>query len=109
MAKEGPEKELQELEKEKFEHFLNPLIITGILFQLFVIEQEYGYARESKFEPATLFLHGWVREFIDSPKEIDNLCMSVAKGQPPKAKYVSLENKKDKKYDDNLKPLWYLD
>lgn len=104
-----PEKELSKLSKENFEHYLNDLVIIGILAQLFIIEQEYGYHRESKFEPPTLFFQGWVREFIDSPKEIDNLCMSVANGQPPKAKYVKLENKKDKKYNPNLKPLWYLD
>ncbi|MEK6844303.1 MAG: hypothetical protein AABX83_02650 [Nanoarchaeota archaeon] len=103
-----PEKELKELSKENFEHFLNDLIIIGILSQLFIIEQEYGYHRESKFDPPTLFFQGWIREFIDNSKEIDNLCMSVCNGQTPLAKYVKLENKKDKKYDNNLKPLWYI-
>jgi len=65
--------------------------------------------KESKFDPPTLFFQGWIREFIDSPKEIDNMCMSVASGQPPKAKYVKLENKKDKKDKPNLKPLWYME
>jgi len=104
-----PEEELKDLAKEKFEHYLNDLIVIGILSQLFIIEQDYGYHRESKFDPATLFLQGWIREFIDSPKEIDNLCMSVCRGQPPKAQYVKLENKKDKKYKENLKALWYMD
>ena len=104
-----PEKELEELSIENFEHYLNNIKIIGILSQLFIIEQEYGYAKESKFEPPNLFFQGWVREFIDSPKEIDNLCMSVSKGQPPKSKYVKLENKKDKKYKSNLKNLWYMD
>ena len=104
-----PEKELKELSKENFEHFLNDLIVIGILSQLFIIEQEYGYHRESKFDPPTLFFQGWVREFIDNPKEIDNLCMSVCNGQPPLAKYVKLENKKDKKHNPKLKSLWYVD
>lgn len=104
-----PEEELKELSKDKFEHYLNDLVVIGILSQLFVIEQEYCYHRESKFEPPTLFFQGWIREFIDSPKEIDNLCMSVCNGQTPLAKYVKLENKKDKKYDPKLKSLWYLD
>lgn len=103
-----PEAELKSLSNEEFEHFLNPLIVIGILVQLFHIEQEYGYNRESKFDPPNLFLQGWIREFIDSPKEIDNLCMSVARGQPPKAKYVKLENKKDKKHKKDLKSLWYM-
>ena len=83
--------------------------MIGYIAQLFIIEQEYGYDKESRFEPPTLFLQGWIREFIDSPKEIDNLCMSVCNRQPPKAKYVNLENKKDKKHTSNLKPLWYMD
>lgn len=98
----------EELKKVNFEHYLNDLIVIGILSQLFIIEQEYGYNKESKFDPPTLFFQGWIREFIDSPKEIDNMCMSVANGQPPKAQYVKFENKKDKKYDQELKKLWYL-
>ncbi len=104
-----PEEELNELKNEQFEHFLNSLIVIGYLSQLFIIEQEYNYNKESKFEPLTLFYQGWIRQFIDSPKEIDNLCMSVASGQPPLVKYTSLENKKHKNYTDNLKPLWYLE
>jgi len=103
-----PEKELNKLKDEKFEHYLNSLIIIGYLAQLLIIEQEYNYPRESKLEPPTLFLQGWIREFIDNPKEIDNLCMSVCKGQPPEKKYTNKEDKKHKKYTPNLEPLWYI-
>lgn len=103
-----PEKELRKLKNEKFGHFLNPITVIGVLSQLFIIEQEYGYHKESMFNPPTLFYQGWVREVIDAPKEIDNLCMSVANGQPPASKYVNLENKKSKHHVKNLKPLWYL-
>jgi len=104
-----PENELKELSKETFEHHLNDLMVIGVLSQLFIIEQEYGYNRESKFEPPTLFFQGWIREFIDSPKEIDNLCMSVCNGQPPKASYVNLENKKSKKWlIKEPTPAWYI-
>lgn len=103
-----PETELASFEDEEFEHFLNSFKVIGYLAQLFHIEQEYCYARESKFDPPNLFLQGWIREFIDSPKEIDNMCMSVCNGQPPKAAYVKLENKKDKKHVDNLEALWYI-
>lgn len=106
---EDPEKELKDLSKEDFEHFLNDLIVIGVLSQLFIIEQEYCYHKESKFDPPTLFFQGWVREFIDNPKEIDNLCMSVCNGQPPLAKYVNFENKKDKKHDPKLRSLWYVE
>ncbi len=103
-----PKTALYELENEKFNLYLNDLIIIGTLHQLFLLEQEYSYNKESHFDPPSLFLQGWVREFIDSPKEIDNMCMSVAHGQPPISKYVSLENKKDKKYKNNLEDLWYI-
>ena len=103
-----PEKELSRLAKEKYDHSLNPIIAIGILAQLLIIEQEYNYNKPSNFMPPTLFFQGWVREFIDNPKEIDNLCMSVAHGQPPIARYTEQENQKNKKYVKNRKPLWYL-
>jgi hypothetical protein len=104
-----PEKELNKLSKEKFEHYLNDLLIIGILAQLFIIEQEYGYNKESMFEPSTLFFQGWIREFIDNPKEIDNLCMSVCNGQPPITRYTDKENKKHKKFIiKEPTPAWYL-
>lgn len=103
-----PLKELKDLKVEKFEHYLNSLSIIGVLSQLFIVEQEYCYHRESNFAPPTLFYQGWIREFIDNPKEIDNLCMSVCSGQPPLAKYVALENKKNRNFVKNLQSLWYL-
>jgi len=103
-----PEKELAKLSKEKFEHYLNDLVVIGVLAQLFIIEQEYGYDKESMFDPPTLFFQGWIREFIDNPKEIDNLCMSVCNGQPPLTKYVNCENKKHKLYVKESPALWYL-
>ncbi len=104
-----PEIELQKLAEQEFEHFLNDIFIIGVLSQLFIIEQEYCYHRESKYEPPTLFYQGWVRQFIDSPKEIDNLCMSVANRQTPLKKYTNRENKKHKKYEKDLPVLWYID
>ena len=103
-----PEIELKNLKKEKFEHFLNSILIIGYLAQLFIIEQEYGYHKESNYEPPTLFFQGWIREFIDNPKEIDNLCMSVCNRQPPATHYTYKEDKKHKKYAEDFKPLWYL-
>ncbi|QRF75973.1 hypothetical protein Thermo_01483 [Thermoplasmatales archaeon] len=104
-----PKEALNSLEKEDFHHFLNPIILIGHLAQAFLVEQEYSYNKESKYDPPSLFLQGWVRQFIDSPKEIDNLTMSVAKGQPPISKYVDLENKKSKRYMGKLKPMWYME
>jgi hypothetical protein len=106
---EDPEKVLEKISIEKFEHFLNPLRITGCLSQLLLIEQEYCYHGESKFEPPNLFFQGWVREFIDNSKEIDNLCMSVCNGQPPLSRYTIKENRKSKQFCNSLKPLWYIE
>ena len=104
-----PNEEIKLLGKEKFDHFLNSLMIIANLAQLFIIEQEFNYERESNFEPKTLFFQGWIREFIDSPKEIDNMCMSVCNGQPPKVQYTDKENKKNKKYDEKRGVLWYFE
>lgn len=104
-----PDKAIDEIRNEIFPHYLNSISIIAQLDQLFIIEQEYGYNRESKFEPPTLFYQGWIREFIDNNKEVDNLTMSVCNGRPPTAKYVNKENKKSSKYEDNLKKLWYLE
>jgi len=104
-----PDKEIERIKDEKFEHFLNSLKIIANLAQLLIIEQEYCYNKVSDFDPPTLFFQGWIREFIDSPKEIDNLCMSVCNRQPPEVKYTKKENKKHKEFEKNLKPLWYLE
>ena len=104
-----PNEAISSLRKESFEHFLNPIEIISNLSQLFIIEQAYSYNKESKFEPPTLFYQGWIRQVLDDIKEIDNICMSIASGQPPAAKYTSRENRKNKKFQTNLKPLWYLD
>ena len=104
-----PNKEADKLKGESFDHFLNPsLKLIANLYQFMLIEQEYNYNKESKYDPPTLFLHGWIREFIDAPKEMDNMCMSVANGQPPKVQYTCKDNKKHKKYDPNCEKLWYL-
>lgn len=104
-----PDVAIANLKNVKFAHFLNPIGVIANLSQLFIIEQDYNYTGESNFEPPTLFYQGWIRQFIDSSKEIDNLCMSVCNRQPPASKYTKLENKKDKSYQENNTPLWYLD
>jgi len=100
---------IENLIEEDFEHFLNSTSIIAVLSQLFIIEQDYNYEGKSNYEPPTLFYQGWVRQFIDSTKEIDNLAMSVCSRQPPAAKYTSSENKKHKKFRDENPILWYLE
>ena len=105
---EDPNYAIKHIKNERFEYYLNPLGIIANITQLFLIEQDYNYNRESNFEPPTLFFQGWIRQFIDSPKEIDNLCMSVCNGQPPAVKYTSLENKKHKNFTNERAELWYV-
>lgn len=106
---EDPNTAIEHLKKEGFEHFLNSIGVIANLSQLFIVEQAYGYNKESNYEPPTLFFQGWVRQSIADSKEIDNICMSVANGQPPLARYTNYENRKGKKYRDKLKDLWYLE
>lgn len=103
-----PDEEIKKIESEKFEHFLNSIRIIAYLALLFIIEQEYCYHKESNFDPPTLFFQGWIRQMIDNPKEIDNLCMSICNRQPPQIQYTAKENKKHKKYEQKPEPLWYL-
>lgn len=97
------------IQNEKFTHFLNPIEITANLSQLFILEQLWGYHKPSKYDPASLFYQGWVRQCLDNTKEIDNLIMSIANRQPPMSKYTSQEDKNHSKFNPNSKPLWYLD
>lgn len=106
--KKDPLKAISQLKNEKFAHSLNSIEISAVLSQLFIIEQEYNYHKESNYDPATLFYQGWIRQFLDSTKEVDNLCMSVCKGQPPMAKYTKLEDKNNNKYNKKNVALWYL-
>lgn len=103
-----PFEEIKSIETEHFPYYLNSIKTIACLSQLFLVEQEFNYIRDSNYVPKNLFYQGWVRQFIDNPKEIDNMCMSVARGQPPKAQYTDEENKKHKKYRSELNPLWYL-
>ena len=105
----SPTEAISELQKEDFPLKLNSIAVIAHLVQLMVIEQEFNYLGPSKFEPKTLFFQGWIRAFLDSFKEIDNLCMSAARGQPPLVRYTWMENKKHARYREERPELWYLD
>lgn len=104
----APESAIVSLKGESFKHFLNSLEITAYLSQLFLIEQDYAYRRESKYNPRTLFYQGWIRQIINSGKEIDNLIMSIASGRPPDVKYTYQEDLNHKKNIRTREPLWWL-
>ena len=105
---QDPFKEVEPFRDITFPHVLNSIETIASLSQLFLIEQDLNYNRESHFDPKGLFYQGWVREFIVSPKELEIMCVSAARGQPPNTKYTALENKKSRRYQPNLEPLWYL-
>ena len=107
--KENSFEAIKKIENENFEHYLNSLKVIAILDQLFLIEQELNYTKESNYDPVTLFYQGWIRQSIDSSKEIDNLVMSICRFQPPASKYTFKNNKKHKKFGENAVSLWYLE
>jgi hypothetical protein len=106
---ECPDDAIRRIRNEEFEHYLNSLRIIAHLHQLFIVEQEYAYIRKSKYDPPTLFYQGWIRQMIDSPREIDNLCMSVCRKQPPAVKYTSKDDKNHENFQKKRKPFWYLE
>jgi hypothetical protein len=103
-----PLEEVKVFEFELFPYYLNSIKTIASLSQLFLLEQELNYTKDSNYDPKNLFYQGWVRQFLDNPKEIDNMCMSVARFQPPKAQYTDKENKKNRNYQAKLSNLWYI-
>ena len=104
-----PEVELKKLPNEKFEHYLDDLITIGILTQTLILEQEYGYHKESNYNPPSLYLQGWIRAFICNMKEIDTLLSRICGNNPPEAKYTCQDDKNHKKFSEGNKPIWYLE
>jgi len=52
---------------------------------------------------------GWIRAVICRYKEIDNICMSIGRFQPPPTRFTAMDNKKHRKYDPNRRDLWYFE
>ncbi len=101
--------EINKLSHIEFTHFLYDLDVITTLYLLFLIEQDFNYPdNKSKFNPKTLFLHWWIRQFLCDWKEIDNLVMSVCRWQPPKVSYTKEDNRNHKNYNSNREELWYL-
>ena len=49
----------------KYTQHIGSLESTAILAQLFIIEQEYGFMGRTKYNPPSLYIQGWIRNFID--------------------------------------------
>ncbi|MBO5146224.1 MAG: hypothetical protein J6C19_11940 [Lachnospiraceae bacterium] len=91
-----------------FTQYINPIDITAILAQLFIIEQNIGYGYKSTFNPPSLYIHGWIRTFIASNQEIDQIVYRICRNTPPAVKYTCQDNKNHPKYNPNAQLLWYL-
>lgn len=102
-----PLKAIEPLKNIKYTQFINPLDISAVLAQLFLIEQEIGYGSKSTFSPPSLYLQGWIRTFIFSSQEIDSLIYRICRNTPPAVKYTCQDNKNHKKYNPNPDELWY--
>lgn len=92
--------------------YIDDLDITAVLTQLFLIEQEVSFAGESKYDPKSLWFQGWIRTFLNEPKEIEKVVKSIfgfgGTYGAPKEAYTKQDNKKKpKSYNPNAQPLWY--
>ncbi len=92
----------------RFTQYINPIDITAILAQLFIIEQDIGYGGKSTFNPPSLYIHGWIRTFIASEQEIDQIVYRICRNTPPAVKYTCQDNKNHRNYNPNAEYLWYL-
>ncbi|MCI8955472.1 MAG: hypothetical protein HFG29_00610 [Eubacterium sp.] len=102
-----PLESIKHVEDINYTQFINPIDITAVLAQLFIIEQNIGYGGKSTFEPPSLYIHGWIRTFIGSDQEIDQIVYRICRNTPPAVKYTCQDNKNHKNYNENAKPLWY--
>lgn len=91
-----------------FTQYINPIDITAILAQLFIIEQDIGYGGKSTFDPPSLYIQGWIRTFISSEQEIDQIIYRICRNTPPAVKYTCQDNKNHPKYNTNAECLWYI-
>lgn len=91
-----------------FTQYINPIDITAVLAQLFIIEQDIGYGEKSRFDPPSLYIHGWIRTFIESDQEIDQVVYRICRNTPPAMKYTCQDNKNHPKYNPDAQLLWYI-
>lgn len=105
---EAPLDAIKPLTHIRFTQYINPLDITAILAQLFIIEQDIGYGSKSKFDPPSLYIHGWIRTFIEANQEIDHAIYRICRNTPPAEKYTCQDDRNHPKYNPNAPLLWYI-
>lgn len=105
---EEPLDAIKPLTHIRFTQYINPIDITAMLAQLFIIEQDIGYGNKSTFDPPSLYIHGWIRTFIESEQEIDQVVYRICRNTPPAVKYTCQDNKNHPKYNPDAPLLWYV-
>lgn len=105
---EDPLCAIKQLTHIPFTQYINPIDITAILAQLFIIEQDIGYGAKSTYEPPSLYIQGWIRTFLASEQEIDQIVYRICRNTPPAVKYTCQDNKNHQNYNPNAECLWYL-
>ena len=95
------------LEKYDFKLAINPLDISVCLAQLFIAEQAIGFGGISKYNPPSLYIQGWIREFINENFEIDQVVWGITHRRPPHVRYTKLDNKNHREYNPDAQSLWY--
>ncbi|MGM9568886.1 MAG: hypothetical protein ACI3XC_02275 [Phascolarctobacterium sp.] len=105
---EDPLAAIHPLKSIEFVNYIEPLPVIANLAQIMLIEQEIGYGSRSTFEPPSLYLQGWIRTFLDSDKEIDELVYRLCRNTPPSPMYTSRDDRNHIKYEQNASPLWYI-
>lgn len=90
-----------------FTQYINPIEISAVLAQLFIVEQDIGYGHKSKYAPPSLYIQGWIRSFINDNQEIDQIVYRIVRNTPPLVKYTCQDDANHRLYNENAKPLWY--
>lgn len=104
---EDPIESISNIKKIPYLQYINPIDITAVLAQLFIIEQNIGYGGKSTFNPPSLYIQGWIRTFIDTDQEIDQIVYRICRNTPPAVKYTCQDNKNHKSHNKSAQPLWY--
>lgn len=104
-----PIEAVKPIKKYKFKNCLNDINTIAQLAQLFLLEQCEGYSKKSKYDPASLYMQGWIRYFLHEPSTMDFLVKRVSyQNAAPPVKYTKKDDKNHKGFELKVKPLWYL-
>lgn len=99
---------VREIRDHKFNLCLNSIETIACLAQLFLLEQNEGFGKKSKYNPPSLYLQGWIRAFLYEQSTIDDLLKGLTRYNPPKEKYTEKDDRNLETFETDVKPLWYL-